>query len=69
MDKSVSPEGSMSPEEIDRLYMQGDRCFHQGEFITAVDKLESLLQIIEPGDRLYQVSSQCSAYTRRVVAM
>ncbi len=44
---------SMSSEEIDRLYMQGDRCFHQGEFITAVDKFELLLQIIEPGDRLY----------------
>ena len=46
-------EESMSPEEIDRLYMQGDRCFHQGELIAAVENLESLLQIIEPSDRLY----------------
>ena len=44
---------SLSPQEIDRLYLQGDRNLHQGNFTAAVDLFEQLLPVVDSNSRLY----------------
>ncbi|MEO1340923.1 MAG: hypothetical protein AAFV28_07225, partial [Cyanobacteria bacterium J06635_13] len=42
-----------SLQEIDRLYIQGDRHLHQGKFAEAIAIFEPLLETVEPDNRLY----------------
>ncbi|MGL5835279.1 MAG: hypothetical protein ACRC1Z_18930 [Waterburya sp.] len=42
-----------SNQEIDRLYLQGNRHLHQGKLPTAIATFEQLLAIVEPSNRLY----------------
>ena len=43
----------LSLQEIDRLYLQGDRNLHQGNFTAAVDTFEQLLPVVDSNSRLY----------------
>ena len=45
MDRSIS--------DIDRLYIEGNRHLHRGNFAVAVDIFERLLKVIEPDRSLY----------------
>jgi hypothetical protein len=42
-----------SLQEIERLYLQGDRHLHQKKFSAAIDIFEQLLEIVDPSSRLY----------------
>jgi hypothetical protein len=42
-----------SSQEIDRLYLQGDRHLHQGKFPEAIATFEQLLEMVDPSNRLY----------------
>jgi Protein of unknown function (DUF3137) len=44
---------SPSIQEIDRLYLQGDRHLHQGKLPTAIAAFEQLLGMVDPSHRLY----------------
>ncbi|MEL6927232.1 MAG: DUF3137 domain-containing protein [Cyanobacteria bacterium J06600_6] len=44
---------SLSVSEIDRLYIQGDRNLHQGEFESAIATFETLLEQLDADERLY----------------
>lgn len=48
-----SQDNSLSPEEIERLFIQGDRSFHQGNFIAAINNFEQLIQEIDASHNLY----------------
>ena len=48
-----SQDNSLSPEEIERLFIQGDRSFHQGNFIAAINIFEQLSQEIDASHNLY----------------
>ena len=44
---------SLSEKEIDRLFIEGDRDLHRGNYKNAVDVFEELLEILEPSHKLY----------------
>ena len=44
---------SLSPTEIDRLFIEGDRNLHRGNFSTAINIFEQLLEVIEPSHNQY----------------
>ena len=46
-------DNSLSPTEIDRLFIEGDRNLHQGKFQAAIDIFEQLLPILEPNHHQY----------------
>jgi hypothetical protein len=44
---------SLSSQEIDRLFIEGDRYLHQGNFSLAISVFEQLILVLEPTDNLY----------------
>ena len=44
---------SLSEKEIDRLFIEGDRNLHRGNYKSAVDVFEELLAILQPSHNLY----------------
>lgn len=48
-----SQNNPLSSEEIERLFIQGDRSFHQGDFIAAINIFEQLYQEIDVSHSLY----------------
>ena len=44
---------SLSPQEIDRLFIEGDRNFNQGKFDAVINIFEQLLDSIEPSHNQY----------------
>ncbi|WP_019508278.1 DUF3137 domain-containing protein [Pleurocapsa sp. PCC 7319] len=48
-----SQNNPLSPEEIERLFIQGDRSFHQGNFIAAINIFEQLFQELDASHSIY----------------
>ena len=51
--REIDVDKSLSPTEIDRLFIEGDRNLHRGNFSTAINIFEQLLEVIEPSHNQY----------------
>ena len=52
-------EPSLSPQDIDRLYILGDRHLHQGRYATAIATFEKLLPVVTSDERMYFNIQRC----------